>query len=107
MDGKPPVTATATTDTTPTKVDTAPVIVTTTAVPENATASAAISTDTEWKITIQNRDGTRSEVILSPVSPTNPTRQEIRIVMLGAKEEEEAEDPGAEKNPKIKQASNP
>ena len=107
MDSKSPATASPASDTARTKVDTvAPVTVTTTATPENVTASVAISTDTEWRITIQNSDGTKSEVMLSPVSQTNPTRQEIRIVMPGAKVKEEGEDAYAEKNPKTEEVSN-
>jgi hypothetical protein len=93
-------------DTTPAKVDkVAPVIVTTNAHPVNVTTSVAISTDTEWKITIQNSDGTKSEVMLSPVSPTTPTHQEIRIVMPGAKVKE-GDDAEAENAPKTEEVNN-
>jgi hypothetical protein len=104
MDDKTQVSATATpsVDAAATEVDTGPVAVSTSAVPEKVTASAAVSNDKEWKITIQNRDGTNSEVTLSPVSPENPTRQEIRIVMPGEKTKAEVEDPEAEKNPNTK-----
>jgi hypothetical protein len=92
------VTATPVVDAATTEVDAVPVTISTSAVPENVTASAIVSNDTEWKITIQNRDGTKSEVMLSPTTPEKPTRQEIRIVMPGAKTKAEVENPEAEKN---------
>jgi hypothetical protein len=108
MDSKTQVAVNATpaTDALDTKVDAPPVTVTTTSVPENVTTSVAISNDTEWKITIHNRDGTKSEVMLSPVSTANPTRQDIRIVMPGAQVQEELDGPESEKNPKKEEVRN-
>lgn len=101
MDNKSPPS-----DAAPAKVDeVAPITVTTTAHPENVTASVAISTDTEWKITIQNSDGTKNEVMILPVSSTNPTYQEIRIVMPGAKVKEDG-DVEAENAPKTEEVYN-
>ncbi|PMD46851.1 hypothetical protein L207DRAFT_613685 [Hyaloscypha variabilis F] len=50
--------------------------------------SPTFSTETEWKITIQNNDGSTNEIMLSPTSVTAPNHQEVRIVMPGAKEED-------------------
>jgi hypothetical protein len=107
MDSKSPLS-----DTAPAKLDkVAPIAVTTTAHPENVTMNMAIPADTEWKITIQNSDGTKNEVILSPVSPTTPTYQEIRIVMPSAKVKGEGDggegDGGeAENAPKTEEVNN-
>jgi hypothetical protein len=97
MESKTPATA---------KADPAPITVATTGIPESIAAGVAVPRDTEWKITIQNSDGTKSEVMLSPISPDSPTRQEIRIVAPGAKVKEEAEDPEAGKDGKTEQAGN-
>lgn len=51
--------------------------------------SPAFSTETEWKITIQNNDGSTNEILLSPTSVPDPKHQEIRIVMPGAKEKDD------------------
>jgi hypothetical protein len=50
--------------------------------------SPTFSTETEWKITIQNNDGSTNEIMLSPTSVTAPNHQEVRIVMPGAKEKD-------------------
>jgi hypothetical protein len=96
MDKKTPVIVTGTpvSDTASTKGDEANI----TGDPEKVITNVAISTDTEWKITIQNRDGTKSEVMLSPVSPKSPTRQDIRIIMPLAQTNEQ-KDPEIEKKP--------
>jgi hypothetical protein len=55
---------------------------------ENTPTSPFFSTETEWKITIQNSDGATSEILLSPTSVNSPKHQEIRILMPGAKEKD-------------------
>lgn len=77
--------------TTPIKANGDPVTVDTESTTESVHTSVAISTDTEWRITINNSDGTKNEVIVAPVSLTNPKHQEIQIVMSTAKAKEEAE----------------
>jgi hypothetical protein len=78
-------TAPAKADIKPVKADGAKITVTAAPLPDQEAADVASSTETEWKITIKGSDGATSEVVLSPVSTKNPTRQEVNIYMPESK----------------------
>jgi hypothetical protein len=74
---------------TPADVKTAAVVVNQASKGGDTPLSPAFSTETEWKITIQNNDGSTNEILLSPTSVAEPKHQEVRIVLPGAKEKDE------------------